>query len=213
MIFLNLKHFILKVSTRIPGENLVLCSVSPVKSLALVSWCSWFCVGFVFYCFFSTVIIENNFFIIFFYAMLFMIHLGTSGLTVFVVIPPLTVMLITVLWNCSWPCIFNLYLWQASTWFFKIAGTLFGKALRLLLFTEEDLLNFLSTMAHHQISVCAYWSSALLIQACDVRLKLVSLRLIIVPQNWIWRLIWRTYYDLSGVIYIWYRGLPTVLVW
>lgn len=110
---------------------------------------------------------------------------------------------ITVLWNCSWLCIFNLCVWQTSTWFLKIAGTLFGRALHLLLFTEEDLLNFLSTMARHQISVCFYWSSSLLIRVCDVHLTLVSLWLKIVPQNWIWRLIWTTSYDYSGVIYIW----------
>lgn len=201
---------------RIPGENLVLCSMNcggiTCHYLGVVSKLgfgfSWFCVGFFFYSFFFllTVTIEK----VILSPLLFCAVHDRFGdfwsynfCSYSTMHDTIDCYVITVLWNCSWLCIFNLCVWQTSTWFLKIAGTLFGRALHLLLFTEEDLLNFLSTMARHQISVCFYWSSSLLIRVCDVHLTLVSLWLKIVPQNWIWRLIWTTSYDYSGVIYIW----------
>lgn len=88
---------------RIPGENLVLCSMNcggiTCHYLGVVSKLgfgfSWFCVGF-FFTLFSSLLLQKKLFFLLFYSVLFMIGLGTFGLTIFVVIPlcmtPLTVM-------------------------------------------------------------------------------------------------------------------------
>lgn len=92
---------------RIPGENLVLCSMNcggiTCHYLGVVSKLgfgfSWFCVGFFLLFFFSSLLLQKRlFYLLLFYSVLFMIWgLGTFGLTIFVVIPllcmtPLTVM-------------------------------------------------------------------------------------------------------------------------
>lgn len=73
----------------------------------------------------------------------------------------------------------------------KIAGTLFGRALHLLLFIEEDLLKFLWTMARHQISVSCFQHRSLLLWAYDGYLGILALL-----QHWKWH--FRTG---SGVMY------------